>query len=313
MAKKLAERWVALLVLPGALFTMVVWLGVRLGQWHALDHAKLTQVGTEAASYFSHQSLGFQLMVVASVLLASSGVGLVTQALAGPTRVLYLGSWPRFLTLVQRWRVARRRRRWHRRVQHRRTLEQRYPASSRTPEQQQEINTAAERVTDISGSEPGRPTWMGDRIHSLEQIALHRYGLDLTFAWPRLWLVFPDTVRTEITAANAAFAAAVATATWAWPYLLLGAVWWPSAVIGAGVAITGWTRARAALIDLTALSEAALDLHGRNLANALGITNNEGTVPFVLVARDQVTFETSTHPLTLAEGEQITTIVRKGR
>jgi hypothetical protein len=130
---------------------------------------------------------------------------------------------------------------------------------------------------------------MGDRIHALEQIAHNRYGLDLTFAWPRLWLVLPDTTRSEITAAHAAFAAAVATGTWAWPYLLLATLWWPAALIAVAVGASGWARARAAIADLTALSEAAVDLHGRALALALGVAE-----------------EDSAGPLTLTEGEQLT-------
>jgi hypothetical protein len=134
---------------------------------------------------------------------------------------------------------------------------------------------------------------MGDRIHSLEQIALHRYGLDLAFAWPRLWLVPPETTRMEITAAHAAFAAA--TSTWAWPYLLLGTLWWPATMIGLGIA-AGWARARASVSDLTDLSESALDLHGRTLAIALGLATD-----------DRV------GPLTVTEGEQLTALIRKGR
>lgn len=137
---------------------------------------------------------------------------------------------------------------------------------------------------------------MGDRIHALEQVALNRYGLDLTFAWPRLWLVLPGTARSEITTAHAAFAAAVATATWAWPYLLLATLWWPAVFIAMAIGATGWVRARAAITDLTALSEAALDLHDRTLANSLGITK-----------------EDSAGPLTLTEGEHLTALIRKGR
>ncbi|WP_330249522.1 hypothetical protein OG874_24740 [Nocardia sp. NBC_00565] len=137
---------------------------------------------------------------------------------------------------------------------------------------------------------------MGDRIHSLEQIAQNRYGLDLPFVWPRLWLVLPDQARTEITSTHAAFAAAVVTGGWAWPYLALGTLWWPSALIGIGVGVVGWTRARAAIGDLTTLSEAALDLHSRALATTLGISPAD-----------------TTGPLTIAEGKQITTLIRKGR
>ncbi|MEU4833897.1 hypothetical protein [Streptosporangium sp. NPDC023615] len=60
--------------------------------------------------------------------------------------------------------------------------------------------------------------------------------------------------------------------------------------------MTGWVRARAAIADLTTLSEAAIDLHGRTLVVALGV-REEGTAG----------------PLTFAEGKEMTAIVRKGR
>ncbi|KPI31779.1 hypothetical protein OV320_0187 [Actinobacteria bacterium OV320] len=72
-------------------------------------------------------------------------------------------------------------------------------------------------------------------------------------------------------------------------------MWWPAALIGAVIGITGWARARAAVSDLSALSEAAVDLHARTLATALGISVD------------------ATGPITIAEGERITALVRKGR
>jgi hypothetical protein len=109
-------------------------------------------------------------------------------------------------------------------------------------------------------------------------------------------LVLPESIRAELVAAEAAFAAAVATGTWAVPYLGLGVVWWPAALIGVGIGMAGWVRGRAAVADLAALSEAAIDVHGRLLAVALGV----GAAG-------------ATGPLTIAEGEEITAIVRKGR
>jgi hypothetical protein len=194
-------------------------------------------------------------------------------------------------------KLARARRaRWHTLLGRRRVLEREHPAGTRTPAQQEAIDAAAARLVRLAPAEPGRPTWMGDRVHAVEQVALHRHGLDLTFGWPRLWLVLPDTVRAEITAAEAAFAAAVATGTWAWPYLALGVLWWPAALIGVGIGVTGWVRGRAAVADLAALSEAAIDLHGRTLAGALGV-GEDGAAG----------------PLTVDEGREITSIVRKGR
>lgn len=288
LAKKLAERWVALLLLPGALFVVLTFLGVRLGHAHALDWAR----AVAAASGLAQLNAAGQVGMIIGLVLAASGAGLAVQAMAGVTRGIWLGRWP----FATRWWIARRRARWHDRLRRRRELESDHPVDSRTAAQQQEIDLAAARVTRLAMAEPGRSTWMGDRIHAVEQVALHRYGLDLTYAWPRLWLVLPDTTRAEITAAGGVFAAAVAVGSWAWPFLVLGTLWWPAGVVAITVGVTGWVRARSAITDLSSLSEAALDLHGRALAAALGIADDGAT-----------------GPLTIAEGARITAVVRKGR
>jgi hypothetical protein len=296
LAKKLAERWAALLVLPGALFVLIAWAGSRLGQRHALDWSRLNGIVSTTATSIAHQSPGTQAVLAVAVLLAATGVGGATQALAGWTRMIWLGQWPRVLAPWQRWRIRRRRQRWHRYVQRRRKLEQAAPRPTRTAEQQDAIDAAAGRANRLAMAEPGRPTWMGDRIHAVERVAFNRYGLDLPFTWPRLWLLLPDATRTEITATHGAFASAVATGTWVWPYFLLGFYWWPAILIGLVVSLVGRAQGRSAVADLTALSESALDLHARLLARALGIVD-----------------EHSTGPLTLAEGSEVTALVRKGR
>jgi hypothetical protein len=287
LAKKLAEQWLALLVLPGALFLVVTFVGGWLGQRAALDWSRFRQGVDVLSAAVSGQPVGMQVVLLVVTLLGAAGVGLVVQALAGLTRLVWLGRWPRRLRL---WRVGARRRRWLDLVERRRSL------STAQPDRQEDIDLLAERANRIALAEPGRATWMGDRVHAVEQIALARFGLDLTFGWPRLWLVLPDTVRAEITAAEAGFASAVATGTWSLPYLALAFVWWPAAVVAVAFGVTGWSRARAAVGDLGALSEAAVDLHGRTLARALGVGEPD-----------------ETGVLTTEQGRKITTIVRKGR
>ncbi|QOV33324.1 hypothetical protein IM697_24175 [Streptomyces ferrugineus] len=296
LAKTLADRWVSLLVLPGAFFLGTAWLSVGLGHAEAWNVPLLTRRTEDAAATVADLPAGAQALLVVAVLAAAAGVGFVVQALAGVTRRVWLGQWPRPLDPVAVARTARRRARWHQLVEERRTLERATPGT-RTREQQDQIDTVAERITRLAMAEPGRPTWMGDRIHAVESIAYHRYGLDLAYGWSRLWLVLPDPARAELTAAHSAFAAAVATGTWAVPYLLLTAVWWPAVLVAAGIGLTGWVRARAAMADLTTLTEAVLDLHGRTLGAALGVGDP--------------TEETG--PLTIGEGERITDLVRKGR
>lgn len=296
LAKKLAERWLTLLLIPGALFLVVLGFATRLGHPHAFDYSRLRMAATDFENYIGKSSAGVQIGALIAALLGAAGVGLAVQGLASVTRMVWVGPWPRLVGPLQRRRIAARRRRWMSLVERRRALQQSYPLASRTSDQQHEIDFAAQRVNQLALAEPGRPTWMGDRIHALTQVALNRYGLDLTFAWPRLWLVFPDTARAEVTNANAAFAAAVATGTWGWPYLILGGLWWPAAIVGTGIGATGWYRARAAIADLNAVSEAALDLYGRDLATALGVAEPGRA-----------------GPLTVTEGQQVSTLLRKGR
>ncbi|MGW4528824.1 hypothetical protein [Amycolatopsis sp. NPDC004378] len=293
LAKKLADRWAGLLLLPGALFAATAGLAGLLGQAHSLDGARAAGAVSGALSAVGRLSAGQQAILVIVALLAVTGTGLAVQALAGVTRALWLGRWPRAMA---RPLVGRRRAGWERLVAKRRSLQVEHPAETRTSEGQEEIDHAAARVTRFAPAQPGRPTWVGDRIHVVESVSNDRNGLDLAYGWPRLWLVLPDVARTEITAASSAFAAAVAVGTWGWPYLLLGVVWWPAAVVGVVVGAVGWARARPAVEDLGALSEAALDLHGRALAVALGAAEAgvEG-------------------PLMMEEGERVSRLLRKGR
>jgi hypothetical protein len=296
LAKTLADRWMSLLVLPGAFFLGAVWLSVSLGHSDAWNVALLTRQVEKGAAKAADLPSGAQALLVVAVLAAAAGTGFVVQALATVTRRVWLGPWPRPFAPLAAAGTLRRRARWHRLVEERRALEAASPVT-RTREQQDRIDTVAQRITRLAMAEPGRPTWMGDRIHAVESIAYHRYGLDLTYGWSRLWLVLPDPARTELTAAHSAFAAAVATGTWALPYLLLTVVWWPAVLVAGGIGLTGWVRARAAVADFTTLTEACLDLHGRSLAAALGVGDlTEGA-----------------GPLTISEGERITDLVRKGR
>ncbi|MFK0249164.1 hypothetical protein ACIQUM_31080 [Amycolatopsis azurea] len=290
LAKTLAQRWVGLLAVPGALFVVGALLGIRLGHAHALDLSMASQVFTTTATSVAGRAGTVQAVLLIVALLASAGVGLLVQAMAGVTRRLWLGQWPgRILT-------ARRVRKWERRLGHRQELEAAEPAAARSASAQHRIDRASARMNAVAMARPGRPTWMGDRIHAVEAIAAGRYGLDLPFAWPRLWLTMPESARAEISAANGAFAAAVTVASWAWPTLLLGVFWWPAIVVAVVIGTTGWVRGRAAITDLSALAESALDLYGCALATAAGVETQRPA-----------------GPLEADEGARVSAIFRKGR
>ena len=48
--------------------------------------------------------------------------------------------------------------------------------------------------------------------------------------------------------------------------------WWPAALMGVVTGVVAWRRARSALDEFATLVEAAIDVHWRTLAAALGVT-----------------------------------------
>lgn len=112
-------------------------------------------------------------------------------------------------------------------------------------------------------------------------------------SWPRLWLIFPDNVRTELGTAHDAFSAAARLTAWGVLYLLLGIWWWPAVPIALITVATAMVRARLATSDLADLIEASVDLYARALAAQLD--------------------EPATGPLTRAAGEALTARMRKSR
>jgi hypothetical protein len=119
--------------------------------------------------------------------------------------------------------------------------------------------------------EPDRPTWMADRMRAAGERVHQAYDLDLTAAWPRLWLCMPEMSRSEVATAQSAFASASRLAGWGLLYLVLAVWWWPAAVIACVTVGTAWQRGRAATAVLAELVESAVDLYGRDLAQALGL------------------------------------------
>lgn len=296
LAKQLAGRWLSLLAVPAVLFLAVGWIGSQLGQAHALDAHQLVDAVRTAGAVTASWPGTTQALTVVGALLAAVTVGLAVQALVGPVRTLSLGRWPHGLRRLRRSLTTRRRKRWKKLLKERSTLETVHPEQTRTIGQQHRIDRIANRINRISLAEPSRPTWMGDRIQALTRVAVDHYGLDLAFGWPRLWLVLPDNVRAEINTAQGGFATALLTTTWALPYLALGVLWWPAILVGLVIGAVGWSRARAQLIALTELAEAAIDMHARDLAIVLGVAD-----------------PISVGPLTPDEGHQVTELVRKGR
>ncbi|EGG44761.1 MULTISPECIES: hypothetical protein [Streptomyces] len=264
---KLAERWLALLLGPGALLLCVAAAGTTLGQRHWYRLGPLTERLDRLSTEPALRNTGTLVLALAGLLAASAGLGLAAGALGAALERLWLADRPRRL-------VERRRRRWDeaRRDYEAALLE----AATRTFAEEaaaarERAHVCNARRNRIALARPARSFWLGDRLAAVDTRIWETYRLDLTSAWPRLWLTLPEDVRTEIGAARARLAAATRLAAWSLGYLAVGLVWWPSALAGVVTAATAWRRARVAGAAFADLAESAVDLHGRTLADRLGI------------------------------------------
>ncbi|MGW3994789.1 hypothetical protein [Amycolatopsis sp. NPDC004772] len=239
VGKRLGNRWVTAILLPGLLLVAVVVAASTLGHAHAFAFSRLS-----ARAEFSAPPA--RLVVLAAVVLAAAG-------LAG-TAAGGLGR------LVQRWCLRERfltggllqRTRWSRRS---RAL------------------AAADRAGTpvVPAYLPQRPTWLGDRARLLEVRVRAQYYVSAALVWPRLWLLLDEDARRPITDVRTRYAEAATLAGWGLLYLVPGVLWWPALLVAAGVLLTAWSRLRETTAEFAELAEAAIDLRLRDLAEKLGV------------------------------------------
>jgi hypothetical protein len=256
IGQKLADRWAALLVLPGLLYLTAVTVGVVLGQRRALDYEVASRHAVSLAASPELKSTGGTALIVIALLIGSLAAGLA--AAAGGKLV------ERLWTVQGTHRPAR----WLANWRHSRWLSAATSAARATTRGQ--WLAAQARADRICLVEASRPTWIGDRLRACHVRIQASYGLDLAAAWPRMWLIVPDAVRSELGSAQDAFGSAARLAAWAVLYLLLGIWWWPAALIGLGTALAAAVKGRTATGALADLIESAADLYCRDLASQLG-------------------------------------------
>ena len=231
--KKAAERWLALLAVPGLVFTGFAGLGLLLGQsrWHDFG-----SVGARLAGWSGGNTQA--LLVAILVVAAAATAGYLARAIGGGVENLLTGQWSRLGRPLAKRLTARRRQRWD---------------GLNDGEHNDQRNR-------LALSPPISPTWTGDRLSAPAVRVRQDYGLDLASTWPRLWLLLPDTMREPLSAARTRLDTACTLGGWTVLYLALGLRWWPSAVIGVALAVLTWRRARAAAAGYADLVESAVDV-----------------------------------------------------
>ncbi|WP_212843231.1 hypothetical protein [Catellatospora sp. IY07-71] len=278
-------EWRRALSVPGALWVCCAVAGSVLGQAGAVRVAALTGPLRRAVT-----DPPVLAAWVIALLLAWAVAG--TAALAGGRLVerLWLRrDWGRIGAALLR----RRTRRWSAACAAAEAARAVAVAPGATAADLAAFHHTAARRNRLAMAEPSCPGPLADRMAALERRVDGQYALDLPAAWPLLWLLLPGPVRDDVRGARARWEAATVWAAWGVLFLLLVPVWWPAALPGLLLCWWGRHLAGAALDELARLTEAAVDVHGLDLARKLG------------VAQDQPTFEPCL-------GRAVTAVARKG-
>ena len=284
LGKKIADRWLTALILPGLLFVAATVCAHLLGWRHALDPACLAAGLNRAGTALAGKPAPIAVAVVAA-LLAATGAGLGAHAMAAAVHRVYIARGPR--------RLLRRLMRTHRRTRPGHPQAQpaaRWPVTAlhgwsgwclaRLLTRRRQAQTRALRRHPPPPKRylPARATVIGDRFRLTGERVNAQYGLDATAVWPRLWLLLPDAARGTVQAAHSQYQAAVTLTAWGVLYLALGTAWPPALLAGTITVVTGYRRAVTAAAVLADLIEAAIDTHQPEIAGIAGIALPHGRI-----------------------------------
>ncbi|MEV5173445.1 hypothetical protein AB0L10_20690 [Streptomyces flaveolus] len=272
LGEKLAEKWLTALAAPGLLFVGATATAAVLGHAHALDWSLLRRRVGHWATTAGHWPAGEQLAAAAVLVLAAVAVGTLVRTCGDGAVRIWTGDWPRPLRPLAHRLTARRARHWDDLQQDIDRLRTTRPARDRTTDVRQEIDALTVRRDHIALARPARPTYTGDRLAATVVRVDAQYGIDLAACWPRLWMVLPEDVRTELRTVRTRFDTAVMGSAWAACYAVLGCFWWPAAVAAAVTGFLARQRVPQAAAALAEHVESAVDVHLRRLAEEIGLT-----------------------------------------
>ncbi|MET8576099.1 hypothetical protein [Streptomyces sp. NPDC005012] len=275
LGRKLADRWLSLLVLPGVLYVATVAAAHTLGQRHALDAPFLIQEVTAFAQQPTVTGVGGQIVLVGAIMIASATAGLVAEAVGSLVERLVLAvgwkAWPLGLPAVAGWWVRRRQRRWDdaHGVYHRQRRLALAPDPADRPDPA--VGRAAlARRTRIALERPERPTWSGDRVQAVALRLDRDHSMDLAVVWPYLEPALPEALGARISEARASLVRATTLAGWAVLYAALAHRWWPAVLVALVLAAAARHRTRRCVDAYARLLEVAARLHTPDLAAQLG-------------------------------------------
>jgi hypothetical protein len=253
VGKDLAGKWTARVLLPAFAF----WGGGLLA--YAWRHGWSTPT-----TWWNARASHEQIALLVGVLIVVAFLAAVMERLQGTIIRSAEGYWPwplrwlRFL-LARLWRrwMGWKSDRWN-------ALAEKCDGQPESlPPKERAAYARLDAVLARFPVDPGRamPTRLGNVLRAAEEYPQVRYGLTANVCWPRLWLLLPDGVQEDISAAREQLNAAARLCGWG----VLFCVWvvwaWWAVPAGLAVALLAYRGMILSALVYGELVRSAFDLH----------------------------------------------------
>lgn len=258
LGSKLAEKWLTAILTPAFIF----W-GGGLGAW-IYRHGWLS-----LETWFTKQSQTAQIALLIIALLSILTSALIVQYCELAVLRILEGYWFQWLRKLRYYFITIQQKRKYKLDRQFQLLIARIEDKNQppTPEEVEEYA----RLDGILHYFPIHlmPTQFGNILRAAEERPKNQYGLDTFICWPRLWLLLPDSVKTELTEARITLN--TGARIWLWSLLFLvwtPLAWWavPTGIISAYLAYNWLLNAAIIYGDLL---ESAFDLYRFELYKVL--------------------------------------------
>lgn len=255
---KLADRW---MTLGGP--ALVFWVGASLAWSRGRGGFDSLSI---PARWLEGLPLGAQVAALAVGIGVVAASAIAVERVTTPALKLMEGYWPALLRPLAEHRAERFRKEATRLIERSIALEAALRSVRAHPhdvvrdeKEYAEVTTALRR---LPARAPYLPTAIGNTMRAAERRPEDKYGLNAVMVWAHLWLVMPETTRSEVKSSRAALDGTVAACCWGVLFTVFS-VWTLWALpVGLGVAALAgfvWVPSRAQVF--ADLVEAAFDLH----------------------------------------------------
>lgn len=258
LGESITKEWLTKVLIPALVF----WLGgaLALGSKFGWKSAEPLLTGKNSETFPITQ-------LILGVLLIAISATIVQRIELNVLRLLE-GYWYPWLKHLRRWRVRSQEQHFDHSEQRRKELLTRYDTLN-GDELDEYSQLDWQRKQTPKHSNRLMPTRLGNILRAAELRPLEKYSLEVVVCFPRLWLLLPNEVKTELTESRSQLNAMVRVWLWSVLFLLWGFwAWWaiPVGIVSAWLAYQWMLDAAVTYGDLL---ESAFDLYRTLLYKSL--------------------------------------------